>query len=193
MIEIRIHGRGGQGVVVASEILAKAAFQVGLRVQAFPSFGSERRGAPVAAFVRISRAPILHRCEITEPDGVVVLDQGLVLRGLVDVARGLKADGWMLVNSSSPPDRFRTGELVQVATVDASHIAAEHGLGTRAAPIVNTAILGALPALVPDVPLEAILAAIREHAPVAPDANAAAAAAAALVTRLLIPAGASAW
>ena len=97
MIEIRIHGRGGQGAVVASQIIAEAAFREGMHVQAFPSFGSERRGAPVAAFVRLDREPVLIRTEIYEPDGLIVLDQSLITQKLVDVTQGVKEGAWVLI------------------------------------------------------------------------------------------------
>jgi len=97
MIEIRIHGRGGQGAVIASEVLAMAAFREGKHVTSFPAFGVERRGAPVAAFTRIDDRPIRLKCEIYAPDHVVVLDPSLLQ--VVDVTAGLKPGGWILVNS----------------------------------------------------------------------------------------------
>jgi len=171
MIEIRIHGRGGQGAVIASQILAEAAFREGMHVQAFPSFGSERRGAPVAAFVRLDDEPIRVRTEIYEPDGLIVLDQSLILQKLVDVTQGLKGGGWILINSSHPPERFAHLGDYRVATVDAASIAVEHHLGSITAPIVNTAILGAFSTFTGLVGLEHIAEAINATVPVKPEAN----------------------
>ncbi|MGC8917324.1 MAG: 2-oxoacid:acceptor oxidoreductase family protein, partial [Thermoanaerobaculum sp.] len=168
-------GRGGQGAVVASEIMAEAAFLAGNYVQAFPSFGSERRGAPVAAFVRLDDKPILVRTEVYEPDGVVVLDESLVTLGLANVTQGLKEGGFVLINSAKDPEAFAHLGPFTVATVDASRIAVEHRLGTLTAPIVNTAILGALAALTGWVSLEHLEEAIRNHVPVKPGENVAAA------------------
>jgi len=188
MIEIRIHGRGGQGAVIASQILAEAAFREGLHVQAFPSFGSERRGAPVAAFVRLDREPVLVRTEIYEPDGLIVLDQSLILQKLVDVTQGLKVGGWILVNSPHPPEDFAHLGPYRLATVDAAHIAVEHRLGSITAPIVNTAILGAFSAFTGLVGLEAIAEAIGATVPVKPESNVDAARAAAQAVSVLEPA-----
>lgn len=175
MRELRIHGRGGQGAVIASEILAEAAFLAGAHVQAFPSFGSERRGAPVAAFFRMDDKPILVRTEVYQPDGVVVLDESLVTLGLANVTQGLKAGGFVLLNSSKEPEAFAHLGPFTVATVDASRIAVEHHLGSLTAPIVNTAILGALAALTGWVSLAHLEEAIRHHVPVKPEENVAAA------------------
>lgn len=174
MRELRIHGRGGQGAVIASEILAEAAFLAGSYVQAFPSFGSERRGAPVAAFFRMDDKPILIRTEVYEPDGVVVLDESLVTLGLANVTQGLKEGGFVLVNSAKEPEEFAHLGPFTVATVDASRIAVEHRLGSLTAPIVNTAICGALAALTGWVSLEHLEEAIRHHVPVKPEENVAA-------------------
>ena len=97
MVEVRFHGRGGQGAVVASEILATALFHEDKAVQAFPAFGVERRGAPVAAFLRCDDTPIRLRCQIYQPDQVIVLDPTLL--SAVDVTAGLKNDGSILINS----------------------------------------------------------------------------------------------
>ncbi len=172
--ELRIHGRGGQGAVIASKLLAAALFREGKSVQAFPAFGVERRGAPVTAFLRFADGPILLRCEITEPDDLIVLDPTLV--EAIDVTAGLKAGGSILVNSEQPPAYYR--ELVRryrVATVDASGIARRHGLGSRTQPIVNTAILGAFVAFTGLVGLAAVCAAIAEEVPLHAEANVAAA------------------
>lgn len=160
MIEVRFHGRGGQGAVVASEILATALFKESKFVQAFPAFGVERRGAPVMAFLRFNTAPIRRRCQIYEPDHVVVLDPTLLTA--VDVTAGLKPNGIVLINSDRPPESFQALQRFQVATVPAGEIAVAHNLGTRTNPIVNTAILGAFARVTGFVSLDSILEAIAE-------------------------------
>ena len=189
MIEIRIHGRGGQGAVIASQILAEAGFLQGLHVQAFPSFGSERRGAPVAAFVRLDGDPILVRTEIYEPHGLVVLDESLITLGLADVTQGLRPDGWIVINSAHDPEAFAHLGAYRIATVNASRIAVEHRLGSITAPIVNTAICGAVAAHTGIVTLEHLAEAIRRHVPIKPEENVAAALDAAREVRALAPAG----
>lgn len=183
MRELRIHGRGGQGAVVASKLLAVALFHEDNQVQSFPAFGVERRGAPVTAFLRVDRSPIRLRCEVTEPDDVVVLDPTLV--DATDVTSGLKAGGTVLINSPRAPEEFTAllGRF-RVATVDASSIAVRHGLGSRTQPIVNTAILGAFAACTGLVALDSVCEAIREEVPQHPTANEAAAREAALEVRV---------
>jgi len=170
MIEIRMHGRGGQGAVVACKILAGALYKEGKFAQSFPSFGVERRGAPVMAFTRIDNKPIHLRTEIYEPDYLIVLDATLLQT--IDVTIGLKPGGKILINSSIPAESFNLPEKFNVMTIDASLIAIKHGLGTRTAPIVNTAILGAFSAFTGVVGIEAIEDAIRESVPVKADENA---------------------
>jgi pyruvate ferredoxin oxidoreductase gamma subunit len=140
MIEIRLHGRGGQGAVTSAELLAQAAINEGKYAQAFPSFGPERRGAPVVAFCRISDEPIRLRTNIYHPDLVLVLDPS-ILR-LVNVGAGLKKDGALITNTKYSSDEIRKelGIKHKLATVDASKIAQEE-LGV---PITNTTMLGAL-------------------------------------------------
>ncbi|HYD50986.1 MAG TPA: 2-oxoacid:acceptor oxidoreductase family protein [Gemmatimonadaceae bacterium] len=170
MHELRIHGRGGQGAVIASKVLAVSFFSEGYWVQSFPAFGVERRGAPVAAFLRVDRTPLRLRCEVTRPDEVIVLDPTLM--HAIDVTAGLARGGRVLINSDAPPEHFgRLLERFRVATVDATAIAARHGLGSRTQPIVNTAILGAYAALSELVTLDAVCAAIAEEVPLHPDAN----------------------
>jgi 2-oxoacid:acceptor oxidoreductase gamma subunit (pyruvate/2-ketoisovalerate family) len=163
MIEIRIHGRGGQGTVVASKMLVAAAAREGKKVQAFPFFGAERRGAPVAAFARLDDRKIRIHCEVYEPDCVIVLDP--VLYRTVNVAAGLKEGGFILLNSSAPPDSFSFPGRPRVATVDAGAIARKHRLGSRTEPIVNTAILGAFARATGLIGLEALAETIREGIP----------------------------
>ena len=139
-IEIRWHGRGGQGVVTAGKLLAETALETGQYFQAFPDYGPERMGAPIRVFTRISPEPINLHCQIETPDVVLVLDPTLL--GTVDVAEGLKGDGILLVNTNRSPAEIReelglTGG--KVFTVDASHIAIE----TLGREITNTPMLGA--------------------------------------------------
>jgi 2-oxoisovalerate ferredoxin oxidoreductase gamma subunit len=170
MRELRIHGRGGQGAVVASKLLAAALFQEGKSVQSFPAFGVERRGAPVTAFLRFSEDPILLRCEITDPDELIVLDPTLV--GAVDVTAGLKLGGRVLINSPRDPGSYeKLEERFRVATVDANTIARNHNLGSKTQPIVNTAILGAFAACSRLVSLESVCRAIAEEVPLQQEEN----------------------
>ncbi len=140
MIEIRFHGRGGQGSVTCAELLALAAIGEGKYAQAFPSFGPERRGAPVVAFCRISDQPIRIRANVYEPDIVMVLDSTLLK--LVNVAAGMKQKGLIVTTSQDAPEKVK--ELLKVkyrlAVVDATKIAMEI-LGV---PITNTTMLGSL-------------------------------------------------
>jgi 2-oxoacid:acceptor oxidoreductase gamma subunit (pyruvate/2-ketoisovalerate family) len=168
MTEIRFHGRGGQGAVVASEILASALFKEGKHVQTFPEFGVERRGAPVQAFLRFDTNPIMLRCKVYQPHHVVVLDS--VLLKTVDVAKGLRPGGWILINSDLAPGEFSFSGL-RVATVDATGIAIKYRLGPRTAPIVNTAILGAFVKISGLCGLEKINQCIPEYAPVKLEEN----------------------
>lgn len=140
LIEIRWHGRGGQGVVTAGKLLAETAMGTGQYFQAFPDFGPERMGAPIRAFTRLSPRPITIHSQIENPDVVLVLDPTLL--GTVPVADGLKEDGMLLVNTSQSPAEVRqvTGlKTGKVFTVDASHIAIEE-MGRE---ITNTPMLGA--------------------------------------------------
>ncbi len=185
MRELRIHGRGGQGAVVASKLLGVALFREGNWVQSFPAFGVERRGAPVTAFLRVSNAPILLRCEITAPDDLIVLDPTLV--DAVDVTGGLRPGGTILINSDLAPEHYR--DLLRrfrVATVDARAIASRHGLGSKTQPIVNTAMAGAFAECSGLVGLESVCDAIREEAPLKPAENVRAAREAAKIVRSVV-------
>ena len=173
MIEIRMHGRGGQGGVIAAKILASAIFKEGRFAQSFPSFGVERRGAPVLAFTRVDVKPIRLRTAIYEPDHLIILDATLVKS--TNVFSGLKRGGTILINTSNPLSVFNFPEEYSAAAVDAGGIAAKHGLGTKSMPIVNTAILGAFAKFSGVVGIEAIVEAIREGVPMKQDENAAAA------------------
>lgn len=169
MIEVRFHGRGGQGAVVASRILADAAFREGKDVQAFPFFGVERRGAPVTAFTRIDEKKIRIRSQIYEPGYVVVLDPTLL--EAVDVIQGLKPGGIVIINTDRRPQEFDLGQDIKVGTCDASSIAVKYGLGSRTAPIVNTSILGAFSKATGLVSIDSIAQSIRETIPIKAQAN----------------------
>lgn len=159
MFQVRIHGRGGQGVVTAAELLAVAAFDEGRHAQAFPSFGSERTGAPVVSFCRIDDRPIRTREPVAHPDALIVQDATLLHQ--VDVFGGLRRDGYVLVNSPRSFEELGLGEWSadfrreQLLAVPASAIAREHTGSARP----NAALLGGLAALTGVVGLEAV-----EHA-----------------------------
>jgi 2-oxoacid:acceptor oxidoreductase gamma subunit (pyruvate/2-ketoisovalerate family) len=169
MLEIRIHGRGGQGAVVASQILASAIFREGQYVQSFPAFGVERRGAPVAAFVRADCERIRARCEVYHPHHIIVMDPTL-LAG-VDVTHGLVKGGCVVINTPDPPSAYPQLSDFRVATADAGAIALRHRLGQKGSPIVNSAILGAFARASGAVSLDAILWAISEKVPVKVEGN----------------------
>ncbi|UCG76629.1 MAG: 2-oxoacid:acceptor oxidoreductase family protein [Gemmatimonadota bacterium] len=159
MVEIRIHGRGGQGGVTLAKIVATSRFLQGQSVQAFGLYAAERSGAPLQAFCRYDDAAIANRNLIYAPDHVVVLDPTLVGPG---VASGLKPGGWILINTPEPPETFAEQfPHNRLATVDATSIARDNRLGTRSVPIVNTALAGAVGALL-GIALQEIRAAL-EH------------------------------
>jgi 2-oxoacid:acceptor oxidoreductase gamma subunit (pyruvate/2-ketoisovalerate family) len=186
MRELRIHGRGGQGAVIASKVLAVALFHEGRWVQSFPAFGVERRGAPVTAFLRVADAPIRLRCEIYQPDDLVVLDPTLIKA--IDVTAGLKSGGTVLINSPHPPAYYeKLSADFRVFTVDASTVAIKHGLGSRTQPIVNTAILGAFAEITQLVSLDSVCAAIAEEVTLYQQANIDAARAAAALVHVSMP------
>lgn len=153
MIEIRFHGRGGQGVVTAARLLAEAAFLEGKHCQAFPFFGAERRGAPVVAFARIDRKPIRTRTQIYEPNHVVVLDPTVL--EAVNVTSGLKRGGVAVINAEEAPDVLKG---TKVALVDATSIA----LDKLGVPITNTAMLGALAKATRVVSLDSLITAVEK-------------------------------
>ena len=165
MFAVRIHGRGGQGAVTAAELLSVAAFDEGRHAQAFPTFGSERTGAPVVSFCRIDDRPIRLREPITDPDALIVQDPTLLHQ--VNLFAGLKPDGFLLVNTSRTLESLGLDDLVRmltpehVVTVPATEIAREH-LGR---PLPNAALLGAFAALTGRVSLTAVCDAIRERFP----------------------------
>ena len=162
MLQVRIHGRGGQGVVTAAEMLSLAAFEQGRHAQAFPSFGSERTGAPVVAFCRIDDREIRLREPIIEPDVLIVQDPTLLHQ--VDVFQGLKADGYVLINSGKSFEQLGIGEVARKLRADrqvcvpATDIAMKH-LGR---PMPNAVLLGAFAALSGEISLDSVAAAIRD-------------------------------
>ncbi len=173
MIEIKISGRGGQGIVLASQILATAFFRNGMWVQAFPSFGAERRGAPVSAFVRADREEITLRCGVYRPDWIIVLDSQLL--GNPVILSGIKEGGSILVNGKKIPEGFQRMGRNQVFTVDAIAIAQSFHLGSASFPIVNTAMAGAFARASGLISLETVLEAVREVVPAEKERNEAAA------------------
>lgn len=176
MIEIRFHGRGGQGAVIGGKILASAVFLEGKFVQAFPNFGVERRGVPVTAFVRVDDGRINLRCQIYNPDHLIILDP--TLANSESTFEGFKGVGWVLINTRRAPDdlaRKPAFSGYRIATVDASAIASRNDLGTPMSPIVNTAILGAFARITRICTIDSICHSIAKGVPMKAEANAKAA------------------
>ena len=165
MFQVRIHGRGGQGVVTAAELLSVAAFREGRHAQAFPSFGSERTGAPVVAFCRIDDHPIRLREPVMSPDAVIIQDPTLLHQ--VDVFSGLSPDGYIVINTSKTFEELGLGEFIagfrreHLCTVPATELALKH-VG-RAVP--NAALLAGFAAISSRISLDAVSAAIGEKFP----------------------------
>lgn len=163
MVEIRIHGRGGQGVVTASDLVAMAAFHEGHHAQAFPSFGSERTGAPVVSYCRVEDREIRSREPVLEPDIIIVQDPTLLT--VMDVFSGLKPGGYALINSSKTLEELRLEDVLKktdadhLVTVPASELAREH-LGR---PLPNAALLGAMSALTGLVDIASVEGAIKQR------------------------------
>lgn len=159
MKEIRLHGRGGQGVVTAAELIAHAAFADGQYAQAFPAFGSERMGAPVQSFVRISGKPIRARNQIHNPDYLIIQDPTLI--GTVDVAKGLKPGGLMIVDTEKNSKDLDIGIDGKILTIPASKIALE----IIGRPIQNTTLLGYFAAITGMISFNGVKKAIEERFP----------------------------
>lgn len=155
MIEIRWHARAGQGAKSAAQLLATAALEAGSSVQAFPEYGPERRGAPVRAYTRIDERPIRRHDSVTEPDAVVVLEPSLLADPTV--VAGLEAEAVLIVNTERGPDDVAaaTGWTGRVLCIDATRLAAEHGLK-----FANVVMLGAVAAALGEPPLEPLLDAV---------------------------------
>jgi len=163
-LEIRWHGRGGQGAITAAKIIAAAAYAKGYRgVTAAPSFGAERRGAPVSASTRIASEPVMVVSQVENPDIVVVLDHTLL--SYPDVTQGLGKHGWMIVNSPLLPKELGIKFECNVATADATRVCEKLGLIVAGLVIVNTAILGALIRATKIVDLPTLEKVIRERFP----------------------------
>ena len=161
MIEIRIHGRGGQGGVTLAKILAAAEHKEGKSVQAFGVYAAERSGAPVQAYLRCDEEPIHNPNQIYEPDHIIVLDPTLISPAVLS---GLKPGGLILLNCDKTPESYVQREEVRafrIATVDATSIALKNKLGSRTVPIVNTALAGAVARLL-ELDLESVLKAFAE-------------------------------
>ncbi|HMC15094.1 MAG TPA: 2-oxoacid:acceptor oxidoreductase family protein [Albitalea sp.] len=163
MFQVRMHGRGGQGVVTGAEMLSVAAFLGGKHAQAFPSFGSERTGAPVVAFCRIADTPIRLREPIVAPDALIIQDPTLLHQ--VDVFAGLRRDGYILINTAKSFAQLGLGEFVKgfhperLLTVPATDLAVKH-VGR---PLPNAALLGAFAALGGQISLDAVCRAIESR------------------------------
>jgi pyruvate ferredoxin oxidoreductase gamma subunit len=157
MLEIRIHGRGGQGNVVAAYLLATAAIEEGRYGQAFPAFGAERRGAPVVAFTRIADRPIRRRCQVREPAFLIIQDQALLQVG--GVTDGLPESGRILVNSTLDPEAVSAELDREVVCLPATQLANEF-LGR---PVPNTALLSAFLALTGLLPRDALVRALGQR------------------------------
>lgn len=158
IVEIRIHGRGGQGAKTAGQLIAESALDKGKYVQTFPEYGPERKGAPMKTYVRISDNPIKTCAPVTEPDIVIVIDPTII--GHVDVTSGIDKDGFLIVNSKKDPGEIRkeTGFRGRVNTVDATGISIKH-LKTD---IPNTPMLGALIKTCNVIELEALISRVKE-------------------------------
>jgi len=165
MFQVRIHGRGGQGVVTAAELLSVAAFLDGAHAQAFPSFGSERTGAPVVAFCRIDEREIRLREPVMQPDALIIQDPTLLHQ--VDLFSGLSDDGYILINSTRGFDELGIGELARrfpahhLRTVPATELALKH-VGR---PLPNAALLGGFAAITGRLAIESVAQAIRDKFP----------------------------
>jgi 2-oxoacid:acceptor oxidoreductase gamma subunit (pyruvate/2-ketoisovalerate family) len=169
MVEIRFHGRGGQGAVIASKILAYAFFLDGKYAQSFPTFGAERRGAPVAAFVRVDNKYIENRSPIQSPDYIIVMAGKLA--ETVDVSLGVKKDGLIIINSDKSPDYYDFEEKVKVLTFNVNKIALNYKLGTQTMPIINAPILGLFAGLTDLVALDSLKKAVTKFIPVKIEEN----------------------
>ncbi len=165
MFQVRIHGRGGQGVVTAAEILSMAAFAEGRHSQAFPSFGSERMGAPVISFCRIDDRPIRTREPVVEPDALIIQDVTLIHQ--VDLFAGLSSDGYVLANTSRTFEELGLGGLAHRFQPDRllSCPATELALKKLGRPLPNAALLGGFAALTSKISIDAIGTAARQRYP----------------------------
>ncbi len=160
MFEVRIHGRGGQGVVTATEMLSIAAFEEGRHAQAFPSFGSERTGAPVVAFCRIADKEIRSREPVMKPDALIIQDPTLLRQ--IDVFAGLKTNGFVLINTKSTFEELGLGEIARIWPADRLCTLAATDLGLKhvGRPMPNVPLLAGFAALSGLIKLESVCMAI---------------------------------
>jgi 2-oxoacid:acceptor oxidoreductase gamma subunit (pyruvate/2-ketoisovalerate family) len=165
MIEIKFRGRGGQGAVIASEILGRAFFLEGKYPQCFSLFGGERRGAPVDGFLRVDEQPILLKCQIYHPDQVIIFDFSLVDER--EIVQELKPSGVILLNTNKEIDFFKELRKFKMGLIDASSIARSMGVGDT----FNTAILGAYIRLTNLVKMETLIEAVKAMVPAKVEAN----------------------
>jgi 2-oxoacid:acceptor oxidoreductase gamma subunit (pyruvate/2-ketoisovalerate family) len=165
MDEIKFHGRGGQGVVMASQMLGFAFFKAGLYPQCFSVFGGERRGAPVVSFVRVDREKIYLKCGIKHPNEMIYLDDSLI--DAREVNNLLKPGGKILINTHRPLSAFKSLDSFTIGRIDARAVSEQQGLGRT----INTAILGAYGRLSEKPSLEVLLASIEEMVPAKKKAN----------------------
>jgi 2-oxoacid:acceptor oxidoreductase gamma subunit (pyruvate/2-ketoisovalerate family) len=160
MKQIRFHGRGGQGAVMASELLCHALVREGNYGQSIPAYGFERRGAPLEAFVKLDNKPIRERTQVIAPDGIIVLDSSLILQ--LPIFNGVQANGFAILNTRKPITLDDIPEHVEtLATIDAVRLALE----VLNLPITNTILLGAFAQATKLVSLESLLACIESEFP----------------------------
>ncbi len=170
MLEIRFHGSGGHGAVVASKFLAEAAARSGFQAQSFASYGALRRGGKVESYVRISDEPVPLRCKMYTPDYLVLMDESFV--NDENALDGLKENGKILINTTKTDETYPSLQAYQVFTVDAYGIANEKGLVIPGGlPVINTTLLGALAGVLKEVSLEHLVQVIKQGTP-NPDKNA---------------------
>jgi len=165
VIEIKFKGRGGQGAVVASEILGRAFFLEGKYPQCFSLFGAERRGAPVVGFLRVDEEPIVLKCQIYHPDQMIIFDFSLIDEA--EILRELKPNGLILINSHQGIDFFRNLRRFRIGLIDAGPIARSLGLGAT----FNTVLLGAYVRLTSLVAMKTLTEAVKAMAPVKKEEN----------------------
>ena len=165
MIEIKFKGRGGQGAVIASEILGRAFFLEGKYPQCFSLFGGERRGAPVVGFLRVDQEPILLKCQIKHPDQMIIFD--LSLTDEKEIFQELKPSGVILINSNQEIDFFKNLRRFKIGLIDAGPIARKVGLGGT----FNTAMLGAYVRLTNLITLKTLTDTVRAMAPAKKEEN----------------------
>ncbi|MCX5816205.1 MAG: 2-oxoacid:acceptor oxidoreductase family protein [Proteobacteria bacterium] len=161
MIQIKMYGTGGHGVVVAAKILSDTAVTCGLIAQSFSSYGAERRGGKVEGYVRLSEKHIFLHCKMYDPDFIVLMDENFVKDP--EVLAGLKNDGLILINSTKPPEYFSVPGGFNISTINAAHIAQKHQLVLpNKLPIINTVMLGSIVAMIPLLNFESLATVIRK-------------------------------